>query len=61
MSNNYKVLLCLIKLCAKESAADPTGRAPGANIKLLLRVTLLLDPGKDLVPIRVRDAVAVFD
>lgn len=60
MSNNYKVLPCLIKLCAKESAADPTWRAPGANIGLLLRVMLLYS-GKDLVPICVRDAVAVFD
>lgn len=60
MSNNYKALMCLIKLCAKESAADPTWRAPGANIRLLLRVTLL-DPEKDLVPIHVKDAVAVFD
>lgn len=60
MSNNYKALLWLIKLCAKESAADLTWRTPGTNIGLLLRVTLLY-PGKDLVPIHVRDAVSVFD
>lgn len=49
-----------MKLCSKGSAADPIGRALGANRGLLLRVALWYSE-KSLVPNHVRYAMDVFD
>lgn len=55
MSNNHKPSCDSLNSVLKNLLQTRWG-APGANIGLLLRAAQLY-PGKDLVPIRVRDAV----